>query len=112
MANNGSYGSEPVEENKAELPDLSKVTDLSSGMAAVGGLFSYGWGATKSVATATSAIVSEKMVETGASTALESTKAMMAPVLDKTVEVANAAKDGVVSTTSDIAENGTQAEFV
>jgi hypothetical protein len=37
---------------------------------------------------------------------------MMAPVLEKTSEIASAAKEGVVSTTSDIAENGTQAEFV
>lgn len=44
MANNPGYGSEPQEETKAEMPDLTKVTDMSSGLAAVGGLFSYGWG--------------------------------------------------------------------
>jgi hypothetical protein len=50
------------------------VTDVSSGLAAVGGLFSYGWASTKSVAASTHAVVSEKMNETGATTALESTK--------------------------------------
>ena len=50
------------------------MTDVSSGLAAVGGLFSYGWASTKSVAASTHAVVSEKMNETGATTALESTK--------------------------------------
>ena len=36
----------------------------------------------------------------------------MAPVLEKTTEIASAAKDGMVSTTSDLAENGTKADIV
>jgi len=110
MANNPGYGSEPQEENKTEMPDLTKVTDMSSGLAAVGGLFSYGWGQTKQAAASTSAIVSEKMNEAGATSAIESTKTMMAPVLDKTSEIASAAKDGVTTHASDIATNGTQSE--
>jgi hypothetical protein len=66
MQNNPGYGSAPQEENKSELPDLTKVTDVSSGLAAAAGLFSYGWASTKSVAASTSAVVSEKMNEAGA----------------------------------------------
>jgi len=50
------------------------------------------------------------MNEAGATSAIESTKTMMAPVLDKTSEIASAAKEGVTTHASDIATNGTQSE--
>lgn len=77
------------------------MTDVASGMAAAAGLFSYGWGATKQAAT----VVSEKINETGVmeSSAVTSTKQMVAPVFDKTVEIAVAAKDGTVAVGSDLA---------